>query len=199
MDKLFIILLLSFHNFAYAQEEIQLSLRWNPKLSRYDVFAKPNFTKEQVFIGPTLITVVVPAESPDDIFKITSTDIGIGIGLSQDKVLSAHMVDFHTLSSMGGAKVDFVQNQELLLFGFTFMDNQCREGVRLFENEIDTDLMPAELQSYDFRNSIINPFTLQEFYISNYNNIGTICFECKEKLIVPYLIKKTLNLKTNEL
>lgn len=191
MKKLFIIkfcLLLALN--SYSEIQIHLTVRWNITLNRYEVFVKPNFTAEKFSIGPTQITIVVPSNAPDGSFQITTTSIGFSDSSILISPISAPNSDFHGLSSIGG-KIDLFQNQEALLFSFIFSDNKCREGIRLFNNESDPDSEALGMEGADFKNSIygFNLGELKEIYSSNFENLGTICSVCKDKVVVPFVIK----------
>lgn len=178
---------------SYLQGQIQLTVRWNTNLNRYEVFMKPNFTASKNSIGPTQISIVVPSDAPDESLQITSRSIGFSDADIITSPISAPNSDFHGLGSIGG-KIDLFQNQESLLFSFIFSDNKCREGVRLFNNETDPDSKAPGMGGADFSNSIygFNLDGLNEIYSSNYNNFGTVCTECKDKILVPFIIKKKI-------
>ena len=176
---------------SYSQNQLELTVRWNTAINSYQVFGKSNFSINGFNIGPTQITIVVPSGAPDNSFQITSTSIGFGDTSILTSPIAAPNSDFHGITSMGN-KIDLIQNQEILLFSFRFSDNNCREGCRLFNNELDPDSNALGMNGLDFKNSIYG-ITIEKFediYSSNYGNLGTICNECKYDIVVPFIINR---------
>lgn len=149
---------------------------------------KPNFSSTN-FIGQISITIVVPTEVPDAFFKIISHQ---SIGLSQSVVFVAPNFDFHPLFS-NGFTIQLNQNQEVILFSFKFMDDRCREGIRIFNNDSDLNSNSQGIEGIDFKNSITDILKYVEIYSSNYNNNGTNCTDCKDKRTVPFIVQKNIN------
>lgn len=171
---------------ASAQGTIQLTVRWNTTANRYEVFAKPSFTLNNFNWGPSQISVVVPNSAPDASFTVTS--IAAGAWSDNSKVYAPAALstnDFHGVES-NGAQINLTANTESLIFAFTFPDGQCRDGVRLFINNSDPGSSAGGMSGGDFRNSISNAL-LEDVYLSNYNNTGTLCNPCT--IVAPELIK----------
>jgi hypothetical protein len=178
MKKIVIILSLLVSSFwASAQGTIQLTLRWNISLSRYEVYAKPSFTQNNFPWGPSQISPVLPSSSPDANLVITSHNAGSWADNSKVYAPAAQSTsDFHGVESSGGP-VNLVANTETLIFSFVFVDGTCRDGLRLFVNTSDPQSSASGMSGGDFRNSISNA-NLQDVYISNYENTGTTCNAC---------------------
>lgn len=187
MKKIALIILLSNAFDSFAQGTIQLSVKWNLTLSRYEVFAKPNFTMSNFNWGPSQISVVLPSTVPDASLIITS--IAAGAWTDNSKVYAPSALsskDFHGVESSGAA-TNLIANTETLIFAFTFPDGVCRDGIRLFINGTDPNSGAGGMNGGDFSNSISNA-NLQDLYLSNYNNTGTICTPCN--IIAPTLSKQ---------
>lgn len=187
MKKLVIILSLLLSSFwASAQGTIQLTLKWNLTLSRYEVYAKPSFTQNNFPWGPSQISPVLPSASPNSSLIVTSHAAGTWADNSKVYAPGAQASsDFHGVESSGGP-INFVANTETLIFSFVYPDGACRDGLRLFENLSDPSSSANGMSGGDFRNSISNA-NLQDVYISNYANTGTSCNPCN--LTAPELSK----------
>lgn len=187
MKKIFLSLIFSVTGLcASAQGTIQLTVKWNSTASRYEVFAKPSFTQSNFNWGPSQISVVPPSSAPDASLVITS--VAAGAWSDNSKVFAPSALatnDFHGVES-NGAQINLTANTESLIFAFTFPDGQCRDGIRLFVNGTDPGSSATGMNGGDFRNSISNA-VLQDVYISNYNNTGTLCNPCN--VVAPELIK----------
>ncbi len=173
---------------SYAQGTIQLTVRWNTSLTRYEVYAKPSFTANSFPWGTSQISVVTPSSSPDQ--SLTITSVAAGSWTDNSKVFnfpaSQPVNDFHGVESSGSA-INLVANTESLIFTFTFPDGICRDGIRLFINNTDPSSSVNGMQGGDFRNTIYNA-VLQDVYSSNYENTGTVCVPCN--IIAPELSKQ---------
>jgi hypothetical protein len=178
MKKFVIILYLLVSSFwASAQGTIQLTLRWNLNLNRYEVYAKPSFTQNNFPWGPSQISPVLPSAAPNANLVITSFAAGSWADNSKVNAPSVQPNnDFHGVESSGGP-INLVANTETLIFSFVFADGICRDGLRLFVNSSDPQSSAAGMNGGDFRNSISNA-NLQDVYISNYANTGTTCNVC---------------------
>lgn len=190
MKKYFLIAAFMLSGLAsFSQGTIQLNLKWNSSASRYEVYARPNFTLSNFPWGPSQISVVVPNSSPDASLGITS--IAAGSWTDNSKVYTtsatvpAQTNDFHGVES-NGSSISLTSGVETLIFTFIFNDGQCRDGVRLFVNNSDPGSNVSYMNGGDFRNSISNA-SLQDVYLSNYDNTGTICNPCN--VVAPELIK----------
>jgi len=173
---------------SFAQAIIDLSVKWNSAQSRYEVYARPNFTSASFTWGFSQITVVVPASAPDNLLSINSVNAG-GWGLIASSQVFAPAAspnnDFNGIQS-SGQPVALTQGQETLLFTFTFADNACRDGVRLFINNSDPSSSAQGMKGGDYKNAIDNGL-VTDVYNINYNNTGTSCSACA--ITAPELIK----------
>ncbi|MFC4739984.1 Ig-like domain-containing protein, partial [Flavobacterium ponti] len=166
-------LLISF--FGYSQD-IDLTLKYNVTLNRYEVFARPDFTQNNFTWGPSQISVVVPASVADaPLQNLTSYNAGTW---GDNSIIYAPTVqpqnDFHGVDS-GGALTNLVAGDELLIFSFT-INGGCVPGLRLFNNGVDPDSSQPGMFGGDFSNTIDNGM-LTDVYNLNYNNSGTVCID----------------------
>ena len=189
MKKIFLITILGFMSMAsFAQNKIDLTVKWNAAQNRYEVYAKPNFTNATFTWGTSQITVVVPASAPDNSLSLTSVNAG-GWSIAASNQIFAPPADlnhdFHAAQSIGQA-VAFTANTEILLYYFTFSDGLCRDGVRLFVNGSDPSSSASGMKGGDYSNAIDNGL-LVDVYNSNYSNSGTSCLACS--ITAPELIK----------
>ena len=56
----------------FAQQDIDFTIRYDITNSRYEVYAKPNFTQNNFTWGPSQISVLVPTSFPDQPLLLTS-------------------------------------------------------------------------------------------------------------------------------
>lgn len=187
MKKFFIVtILIVLAQVSKAQGTVDLTVRWNSNVNRYEVYGKPSFSSTSFTWGTSQVSVVVPSTAPDITLNIVSSNAG---GWSTfNKIYapsSAPSFDFHSIIS-SGQPVSLVANQEILLFSFTFPDGLCRNGVRLFVNGSDPSSSAAGMQGGDFKNAIDNGLVM-DVYQANYNNTGTNCSTCN--IVAPELIK----------
>lgn len=171
---------------SYAQNNVDLTLRYNLAQSRYEVYARPNFSQTDFLWGSSQITVVTPASLTNVAFSVSSLDAG---GWDDSSPLyapaAAPAYDFHGIGS-SGKKANLVANQELLLFTFTLPGNACLPGLRLFVNGSDPSSNPTTMPG-DFTNVIYAAGVVASFYNTNYANTGTTCTACN--LVAPTLSK----------
>jgi hypothetical protein len=169
---------------SYSQNNILLTLKWNTNSTRYEVYAKSNFTKSSFTWGPSQIGIVLPESAPNQAISITS--VGAGSWIDRSRVfapLAAASNDFHGIVSDGDL-INLVSGVESLIFTFILPDGQCRNGVRLFVNASDPSSSAAGMGGGDFKTTI---FSGAEIYGGNYNNTGSQCSACS--VIAPELIK----------
>ncbi|CAM3717649.1 T9SS type A sorting domain-containing protein [Flavobacterium gelidilacus] len=160
--------------FLFAQQQIDLTIKYSVSNSRYEVFAKPNFTQNNFTWGPSQISIVVPASFPDQSLLITA--FAGGSWGDNSKVYAPTVspsVDYHGVSS-NGQQTNLVANQEILVFSFLPPSGACVDGLRLFVNSTDPNSSQPGMAGGDFRNSIDNG-ALTDIYNANYNNNGTSC------------------------
>ncbi|WP_339837315.1 Ig-like domain-containing protein, partial [uncultured Flavobacterium sp.] len=163
-------------NFLGYSQDIDLTLKYNTTLNRYEVYARPDFTQNSFTWGPSQISVLVPesvANSP--LQNLTSFNAG---NWGDNSIIYAPtpqpQSDFHGVDS-GGALTNLVAGQELLIFSFT-INGGCTPGLRLFNNGVDPDSSVPGMFGGDFRNSIDNGM-ITDVYNVNYNNSGTLCID----------------------
>lgn len=167
-----------------AQNKIDLTLRYSIALSRYEVYAKPNFSQTNFLWGASQVSVVTPSSVSNAAFNIVSSAAGQWQDNSQVYSPSAaSSSDFHGIGSLGAA-VNLTTGQETLLFYFTLPNNQCVDGLRLFVNTSDPNSAAGGMNGGDFSNSITNSLAV-EIYGANYANTGTQCSSCS--LVAPTL------------
>jgi hypothetical protein len=190
MKKVLLSLIFSFSIvISFAQQNgIQLTVKWSTVNTRYEVYAKPNFTSSSFSWGPSQISVVVPASAPNTPFTITSVGAGVwGNNTNVYAPTAAPSNDFHSVDSNGGA-IALTSGVETLIFAFTFSDGQCRDGVRLFVNGSDPNSSAAGMLGGDYSNTIDYGQISKDAYGSNYNNTGTLCNACN--ITAPELSKQ---------
>ena len=160
---------------SYGQQEIDLTLKYNSSLNRYEVYAKSNFTLNNFTWGPSQISIVTPSSLADTPLTITSYEAG---NWGDNSVIyspsSQAQNDFHGVES-GGALTDLVSGVEKLIFSFQ-LPGGCISGLRLFNNGIDPDSSQPGMFGGDFSNTIDNGMITDVFH-ANYNNNGTNCID----------------------
>ena len=189
MKKILFLALCGFMSFtSFAQGLIDLTVKWNATQSRYEVYARPNFSSPSFTWGISQITVVVPASAPDALLTINSVNAG-GWSLNASSQVFAPAAspnnDFNGVLS-SGQPVALTAGQETLLFTLTFPDGLCRDGVRLFVNASDPSSYAPGMKGGDYKNAIDNGL-VADVYNINYNNTGTTCTTCN--ITAPELIK----------
>lgn len=159
----------------FAQQDIDFTIRYNDANSRYEVFAKPNFTQSGFTWGSSQISVLVPASFPDMALPgIVSHAGGSWVAGSMAYApTSSPNFDFHGYASIG-ALTNLIANEEKMIFSFTSPTGSCVPGLRLYINGTDPDSTQPGMNGGDFNNSIDNG-NLQDVYNTNYNNSGTTC------------------------
>jgi hypothetical protein len=181
LSKLFLICFFHFYTVLLVGQmpDLQLNLRFNFVLQRYEVFALPDATQTSFFWGPSQISIVTPSSVPDEAFNITFLAGGAWTDNSRvyaPQVDPAH--DYHGIGSLGAPTI-LVGNVEKLLFFFTLSGGGCVAGLRLFVNGFDPNSSAPGMGGGDFSNTIfaIVPGAPEgyEAYVGNYNNGGTSC------------------------
>lgn len=169
---------LSVSGFSQAPN-LSLTLRFNPTLIRYEVYAMPDASQSVFNWGPSQITIVVPATMADQAFTIISAAGGAWQDNSQvySPAISPGL-DFHGVGSLGAVTTLF-QGVEKLIFHFTLPGNTCVAGLRLYINDVDPNSSQAGMNGGDFTNTIFAIVSGvpegYEAYTNNYNNGGTSC------------------------
>lgn len=173
---------------AYAQKGIELTVKYNVDADKYEVYAKANFTEKNFLLGPSQITLILPAVAEDEKLRIFNSDGGTWEDNSTVFAPSVNTsIDFHAISTLG-AKTDFSVGIESLLFYFSLPNTVNSSEVKLFENGIDPNSAAAGMKGGDFSNSI-NDALAEEVYLRNYK-------EVKKK--VPSKIEKEIALFSSE-
>lgn len=155
-----------------AVNTFDLTLRYNTATSKYEVYAKPNFTGS-FSLGSAQISVVTPASVSNASLTITSTNGGGWTDNSQvyaPSIDAAH--DFHAVGTSGGV-LTATSGTEILLFTFTLTEG-CVPGLRVFNNATDPDSTKPGMGGGDFLNSFPNS-SFVESYNANYSNTGSTC------------------------
>jgi len=154
-------------------QQIELTLRYNLALSRFEVYARPTASNPTFTWGPSQISLLIPASVPNGLISITSANAGAWADTPPVYAPAADPAhDFHGVGS-GGAPTNLVAGQELLLFHFSLPGGNCVPGLRLFINGSDPDSSAPGMLGGDFSNTIDNGM-LTDVYIGNYNNLGTV-------------------------
>jgi hypothetical protein len=167
----------------FAQQDIDFTITYSTTNSRYEVYAKSNFTENGFTWGPSQISIVVPASFPDQALLITAH---AGGSWGDNSIVYAPSAspsfDFHGVST-SGQLTNLVANQEKLVFSFVSPTGSCVEGLRLFVNGIDPDSSQAGMAGGDFSNTIDNGNNT-DVYNANYNNTGTVCTTLSNETVV---------------
>lgn len=187
MKKLIFVFCLLGMAFTGMAQTVDYTLRYNISLSRYEVYARPNFTQTQYNWGSAQVTVVTPASLTNVAFSINS--LAAGGWTDNSQVYGVQNADFHGIGS-NGLKVDLISGQETLLFTFVLPGGVCLPGLRLFINGTDPNSSVAGMQGGDFSNTMYSANDIlggSNLYVQNYANTGTICTVCN--LTAPVLSK----------
>ena len=172
--------------------QIETTIKFNPATCTYEVYARPNFTAANFFLsGGSQVSVLLPAIIADGPLTVTTVNGGLWTDNSFVYAPAALATnDFHGITT-NGSSLNFQAGQELLLFTFVLPNGQCCiEDIRLFNNTTDPQSTDAGMANGDFNNYLGDVFVLDNYYTSNYNNIGTICDPC---LINPVATPTTLD------
>ena len=173
---LFVVYLLFLSSIPMLAQNLQLTVRYNLALSRYEVYALPSSSNGSFFWGPSQISLVVPAAIPDADLVITSVEAGAWDDNSNAFAPGAAPgSDFHGVGSLG-APVNFTSGVEKLIFHFTLPGGGCVEGIRLFNNGTDPNSAAPGMGGGDYRNTVVDG-TATERYVNNFANNGTVCTE----------------------
>lgn len=165
---------------GFAQvPNLELTLRYNLSLTRYEAFARPDATLSGFNWGPSQITVVAPASVVDAAFVVTP--VAAGAWQDNSRIYapsSAPGSDFHAVGALG-AQVSLSAGVELLLFHFTIPGGGCTPGLRLFINGVDPNSSAPGMNGGDFTNTVFAIVPAMpggyEAYIGNYENNGSVC------------------------
>lgn len=162
-----LVLLLTISGVTLAQRGLELTLKYNEISDKYEVYAKPNFTKRDFFLGPSQITLLLPSSVADEKLRILNTDGGAWDDNSIVYAPAANVTkDFHGISTLG-AKVDFVEGNETHLFSFSLSKEMNPSEVYLFENGKDPNSSASGMKGGDFYNSL-NDALSDDVYLRNY-------------------------------
>ena len=160
---------------GFSQQEIDLTLKYNSSLNRYEVYARPSFTQNNFTWGPSQISIVTPSNLADSPLTILSNQAG---NWGDNSVIYSPSAqpqnDFHGVES-GGALINLTSGVETLIFSFVLPDG-CVSGLRLFNNGIDPDSSQAGMFGGDFSNTIDNGM-ITDVFNTTYNNNGSSCID----------------------
>lgn len=182
----FVFILLSLGVESLAQT-VDYTIRYSISESRYEVYARPNFSQSQYLWGSSQVSIVVPATVANSAFNVSSAAAGGWVDNSQ--VYGVLGADFHGVGS-NGVKVDLTKDVETLLFTFVLPGGACVPGLRLFVNGSDPDSSAPGMMGGDFSNTMYSANDIlgaNNLYIQNYANTGTVCTNCN--LTAPTLSK----------
>lgn len=177
---------------------LELTLRYNPTLTRYEVYALPDASQSVFNWGPAQISIVVPENVDNAAFAVTSVAGGAWQDNSRVYAPAADPAhDFHGVGSLG-AITNLMQGVEKLIFHFTIPGGGCVSGLRLFENASDPDSSQPGMSGGDFSNTI---FAIvqgvpqgYEAYTVNYDNSGTACAPLPLELTAFKAISQTASI-----
>ena len=155
---------------VYAQKGIELSVKYNAESDKYEVYAKANFTKKNFLLGPSQITLSLPASVTDEKLRIFNSDGGTWEDNTAVFSPTANTkADYHAISTLG-AKTDLVEGNESLLFYFSLPKTVAASEVKIFENGIDPNSSASGMKGGDFSNSL-NDALAEEVYLRNYKEV----------------------------
>lgn len=158
---------------SYGQKGLELTLKYNSQSGKYEVYAKPNFSQRNFLLGPSQITMVFPSAVADEKLRIQNSDGGTW---EDNSVVFSPAVtptsDYHGITTMG-AKTDFIEGVETMLFSFLLSANINPTEVKLFENEKDPKSSAPGMKGGDFSNTI-NSALAEEYYLGNYKDLKVV-------------------------
>ncbi|MER0442854.1 hypothetical protein [Emticicia sp. W12TSBA100-4] len=158
---------------SYGQKGLELTLKYNSQAEKYEVYAKPNFSQRNFLLGPSQITMVVPSAVSDEKLRIQNSDGGTW---EDNSIVFSPTVnpasDYHGITTLG-AKTDFIEGVETMLFSFLLSANINPTEVKLFENEKDPKSSAPGMKGGDFSNTI-NSALAEEYYIGNYKDTKVV-------------------------
>jgi hypothetical protein len=153
-----------------AQKGLELTVKYNAESDKYEVYAKSNFTKKNFLLGPSQITLAIPALVRDEKLRIYNSDGGTWEDNTRTYAPAANTtVDYHAIGTLG-AKTDLSEGNESLLFYFSLPKNVNPSEVRIFENGTDPNSAAAGMKGGDFSNAI-NDALADEVYLRNYKEV----------------------------
>jgi len=155
---------------VYAQKGIELSVKYNAESDKYEVYAKANFTKKDFLLGPSQITLSLPASVTNEKLRIFNSDGGTWEDNTAVFAPAANtLMDYHAISTLG-AKTDLVEGNESLLFYFSLPKTVAASEVKIFENGSDPNSSASGMKGGDFSNSLNDAFA-EEVYLGNYEEV----------------------------
>ncbi len=151
----------------FAQKGVELTIKKNEESGRFEVYAKPNFSKRNFLLASSQISILLPKSVSDEKLRIYNNDGGTWEDNSNVYAPAANRnVDFHGIISMG-AKTDFTEGVESLLFSFELPKEIKLSEVSLYENGIDASSSAPGMKGGDFKNSLNTAYD-EEIYVKNY-------------------------------
>ena len=155
---------------VYAQKGIELSVKYNAESDKYEVYAKANFTKKDFLLGPSQITLSLPASVTNEKLRIFNSDGGTWEDNTAVFAPAANtLMDYHAISTLG-AKTDLVEGNESLLFYFSLPKTVAASEVKIFKNGSDPNSSASGMKGGDFSNSLNDAFA-EEVYLGNYEEV----------------------------
>ena len=139
-----------------AQKKLNLMVKYDQEFSRYEVYAKPNFSERNFTWGPSQISLVIPSNVLVDKIRVSNLDGG---AWEDNSIVQAPEIasdkSFHGIST-GGDKTNLVEGNETVLFYFTLPATISPSEVRIFDNDADPKSSDKGMMGGDFRNTIID-------------------------------------------
>jgi hypothetical protein len=173
--------------------QINYTLRYNSALSRYELYAKPNWTSANM---PTdcHATIVVPASLPNSRLQNVLPGANAGGAGASDVAYAptedpAH--DFHYTTFIINS-ASYVAGQELFCMSFTLPVGSpaaCMTGVRLYNNVSDPVNSPGgDINSGDFKNYYADVMSGADYYGSNYGVASDLTCPSAGLVVAPKAI-----------
>lgn len=158
---------------SYGQKGLELTLKYNSQSVKYEVYAKPNFSQRNFLLGPSQITMVLPSAVVNEKLRVQNSDGGTW---EDNSIVFSPTInptsDYHGITTLG-AKTDFIEGVETMLFSFLLSESVNPSEVRLFENEKDPKSSDLGMKGGDFANTINSAFA-EEYYIGNYKDTKVV-------------------------
>ncbi len=163
----FLIAIFSFQNLD--AQNIDLTVKYNETDEQYEVYARPDATNPSFFVGGgSQITLLLPTSLDNQPIVINSVNGGLWVDNSQVfEPAAAPNHDFHAIASNGGF-INFITDEEILLYTFQISIPGCSKDIRLFENETDPKSDAPGMRGGDFTNYFPDLITFEDSYRNNY-------------------------------
>lgn len=153
-----------------SAQKVDLTLKFNPQIAEYEVYAKPDFTKGEFLIGSgSQITVLIPDDFVDN--RLIAKSVSGGNWVDQNPIYAPASFpsrDFHTFVSNGGT-IQFKNGQSQRLFSFYLPIGYDSKEIRLFAKGFDPLPSSKGMQGRNLANYLPNDISLTDFYGSIYD------------------------------